>query len=196
MAAHIDPNALVISIQAITAIQQIFKANTPAAPADHVKILESFEFVNIFDLGSRSGYYAFSKASSPLDETWDGIIKQFLSFIIIICVRASKVFWNAPSPQGILNISGSNLLTDYRILTTLQVDNKSAASVHPCAIQNARAMYSCLKWSISGDLKLALYSQAGNLPTHEGGTCLFAQLTNFTMAEPLQFFHGFVQTDP
>ena len=47
-------------------------------------------------------------------------------------------------------------------------------------------MYSCLKLSISGDLKSPLFSQACNLPTHEDGTRLFAQLTTFTMAAPLQ----------
>ena len=78
------------------------------------------------------------------------------------------------------------MLTDYHILTNIQFDNVSAAFVNPCAIQNARAMYSCLKSSISGNLKSDLFSQAGNLPTHEYGTCLFAQLTTFTMAASLQ----------
>ena len=51
-------------------------------------------------------------------------------------------------------------------------------------------MYSCLKSSISGNLKLTLFSQIGNLPTYEDGTHLFAQLTTFTMAASLDLSMG------
>ena len=127
-------------------------------------------------------------------------MKQFPSFIISLRVRASKVCWNAPAPQGILDINGSNLLTDYHSLTILEVDNASATSVDPCATQNVCAMYSCLKSSISGDLKSTLFSQVGNLPTHEYGTRLFSQLTTFTMAASLQLsmdsFKRILEFDP
>ena len=82
--------------------------------------MDAFEYVNPFDLGSRSGSYAFSKASAPLDKPWDGTIEQLPSFIISLRVRASEVRWNSPAPQGILDINRSNLLTDYHSLTILE----------------------------------------------------------------------------
>ena len=143
----VDPAALANALQALTATLHTIKDDpraSPAAasPAAHVNILDAFESVNPFDLGSRAGSYAFAKASAPLDETWDGTIEKFPSSIIILRVHASKVIWNAPVPQCILDISGSNLLADYHSLTTLQVYNASTARVDPCAIQNARTVYS------------------------------------------------------
>ena len=63
------------------------------------------------------------------------------SFIISLRVRASEVRWNAPAPQVILDIIGSNLLTDYHILTILEVDNASTALVDTRATQNTSALY-------------------------------------------------------
>ena len=79
MAAPVDPAALDNALQALTAVLQKFQANPPvypsdAAPTTHVNILDAFESVDPFDLGSRSGSYAFSKSSAPLNETWDGAI--------------------------------------------------------------------------------------------------------------------------
>ena len=191
MAAPVNLDALANVLQALTAVLQTFQSNIPeapaaAAPADHVKILGTFGSVNHFELGSRDGSYDFAKASAPLDETWDVTIEKFPSFFISLRFHASKVRWNAPAPQGILDIYGSKLLTDYHSLNTLQVYNTSTSHVYPRAIQNASAMYSCLKFSISGDLKSTLFSQAGNLPTHEYGACLFVHITTFTMAVSLQ----------
>ena len=91
MAAPVDPDALANALQALTAVLQTFQANPPASPAAaaHVNILDAFESINPFVIGSRAGSYAFAKASAPLDETWDGTIKQFPSFIISLRVRAS-----------------------------------------------------------------------------------------------------------
>ena len=47
-----------------------------------------------------------------------------------------------------------------------------------------------MKSSISGDLKSNLFSQVRNLPTHEDGTRLFAQITNFTVGASLQLSMG------
>ena len=202
MDAPVDPAALANALQALTAALQTLQANPPAAPAAaaHVNILGAFESIHHFYLGYRAGSYAFAKASAPLEKTWNGTIEQFPSFIISLHIRESKVCWNAPAPQGILDINGSNLLTDYHSLTILQVDNASAARVDPHATQNACAMYSCLKSSISGDLKLTLFPQVGNLPTHEDGTRLFAQLTTFTIAASLHIsmdsFKRILEFDP
>ena len=114
MDAPVDPAALANALQALTAVLQTLQANPPASPsaAAHANIMDAFNSIHPFDLGSRAGSYDFSKASAPLDETWYGTIKQFPSFIISIRVRASEVRWNAPAPQGILDINGSNFLTD------------------------------------------------------------------------------------
>ena len=121
MAAPVDPAALSNALQALTAVLQTLQTNTPAAPdaAAHVNIMDAFESIHSFDLGSRAGSYAFAKASAPLDETWDGTIKKFPSIIISLLFHALEFFWNAPAPQGILDINGSNLLTDYHSLTIL-----------------------------------------------------------------------------
>ena len=54
MAAPIDPAALSNSLQALAAVLQTLQANPPAAPAAaaHVNILDAFEFIQPFDLGS------------------------------------------------------------------------------------------------------------------------------------------------
>ena len=135
-----DSDALTNALQTLTAVLQTFQSNptadpAEAAPAAHVNILYAFESVNTFYLGPRSGSYAFAKASASLNETWDGTIKKFPSFIISLRFCASKVHWNSPAPQDILDISGSNLLTDYHILTNIQVYNASTALVNPCDIQ-------------------------------------------------------------
>ena len=146
MAAPANPAYIANAIQALTSVLQTFQSNPPAAPAAaaHDNILDAFESIHPFDLVSRAGSYAFAKASAPLDETWDSTIKQSPSFVISLCVCASEVHWNAPAPQGILDINKSNLLTYYHSLTIIQVDNASATPVDPRATQNARAMYSCL----------------------------------------------------
>ena len=85
-----------------------------------------------------------------------------------------------------MHIAGTTLLTGYHSITQLQIETASTARNYPCAIQKARAMYSCLKSSISDELKATLFSQAENFPDHEDGTRLFAQLITFTMAVSLQ----------
>ena len=126
---------------------QNLQAQPPAAPAAtslaaHVNILDTFESTNPFDLGSRAGPYAFPKSSSPLDNSWDGTIEQLTLLIISLRVRASEVHWNAPAPQGILDISGTNLLTVYQSLIQFQIETTSTARNQPRDIHNALAMYS------------------------------------------------------
>ena len=71
MAATVDLAALANELQALTAVLHTLQANPHAAPAaaEHVNILDAFESIHPFDLGSRSGSYAFAKVSAPLNET-------------------------------------------------------------------------------------------------------------------------------
>ena len=112
MAAPIDPAVLANALQALTTALKIFQANPhvlPAAssPADHVNIMDAFESVNPFNLGSQARSYDYIKAIAPVDKTWDGTIGQFPSFIISLCVRESEVHWYYRTPQCILDIGGT-----------------------------------------------------------------------------------------
>jgi len=54
------------------------------------------------------------------------------------------------------------------------------------AMQNSKAMYSCLRSSITGSIKNSIFTQYGNLPPHEDGVAFFNQLTTFTTIASLQ----------
>ena len=74
MSAPFDPAALSNALQALTTVLKTFQANptaapAAAAPADYVNIMDAFESVNPFDLGSRAGYSDFAKASAPIEKT-------------------------------------------------------------------------------------------------------------------------------
>ena len=54
MAAPVDSAALANALQALTAVLQTLQINPPVAPDDaaHVNILDAFESIHPFDLGS------------------------------------------------------------------------------------------------------------------------------------------------
>ena len=62
---------------------------------------------------------------------------------------------------------------------------------NPQAIQNAYAMYKCLKASLNGSLKSTAFLQVGNLPAHKDGLALWKKLTDFTSVTLLQLSNGF-----
>ena len=68
------------------------------------------------------------------------------------------------------------------------------------AIQNSKAMYRCIKASITGDLKTTVFDQIDNLPTNEDGPSLFKLLTSFTTISSLQLsmlaFRQILDFDP
>ena len=70
MDAPVNPTDMANALQALTDVLQTFQANLPAAPAAaaHVNIMDAFESIHPFDLGSQAVSYAFAKASDPLDE--------------------------------------------------------------------------------------------------------------------------------
>ncbi|CAJ1954062.1 unnamed protein product [Cylindrotheca closterium] len=53
---------------------------------------------------------------------------------------------------------------------------KHTARVDPRAIQNSRCLYNCLASSITGDLRIEIFGQPGNLPTHGDGPPLLRNL--------------------
>jgi hypothetical protein len=177
-------------------------ANAAAAPPPvHQPLLDPFDSNDPFDLSSRAGSVAFAAASAPLDESWDGSVETFPSFIVTLRIRASEVKWNAADPQGILTFNDNNLLTHYHSVTDDDIANAHTARVDPQAIQNTRALYKCLKSSITGDLCATVFDQTDNLlPTTEDGPALFKKLTTFTMVASTQLsmlsFKSILEFDP
>ena len=47
-------------------------------------------------------------------------------------------------------------------------------------------MFSCIKLSIKGNIKDTIFTQFGNLPTHEDGIALFKKIATFTTVTSLQ----------
>jgi hypothetical protein len=176
-------------------------ANAAAAPPPvRQPLLDPFDSNDPFDLSSRAGSVAFAAASAPLDESWDGSVETFPSFIVTLRIRASEVKWNAAAPQGILTFNGNNLLTHYHSVTDEDIANAHTARIDPRAVQNTRALYKCLKSSITGDLRATVFDQTDNLPTTEDGLALFKKLTTFTMVASTQLsmlsFKNILEFDP
>lgn len=175
-------------------------AAAAAAPTVRQPLLDPFDSSAPFDLSSRAGSVAFAAASAALDESWDGSVETFPSFIVTLRIRASEVKWNAVAPQGILTFGGNNLLTHYHSVTDTDIETALTARVDPRAVQNARALYQCLKRSITGDLRATVFDQTDNLPATEDGPTLFKKLTTFTMVASTQLsmlsFKHILEFDP
>lgn len=187
--------ALADAITALTAalanLQHPQPPAPPNAPQQNVAaLLDPFDSDQPFDLTSRSGSQAFTTASAPLDETWDGTIQTFPSFLISLRVRASEVKWDAPPPCGILTYTihgiACNLFTKHHSISEAELEQARTLRINDRARQNAKALYKCLKASITGDIKATLFDQDGNIPLYEDGPLLFKKLTSFTIAASLQ----------
>jgi hypothetical protein len=200
-APPVDNQALANALQAIAnALANLAGPQAaPAAPA-HQPVLDPYSSTAPFDLSSRAGSTAFSAACAALDDTWDGTIETFPSFIIGLRIRASEIHWNAAQPQGILTIAGHHLITHYHSITDAEIEAARVARVDPRAVQNSRSLYKCLKSSISGDLRATIFDQVGNLPITDDGPTLFKKLTTFTMVASLQLsmisFKNILQFEP
>ena len=193
-----NPPELAAALQALAqAIQNIPQVQPAAA---HAPLLDPFTTDAPFDLSSCAGSQAFTTACTALDDTWDGTADAFPTFIVALRVRAREVNWGAQPPHGILTfgavpaepqnnieaIQGHNLLTDYHHITQAQLTAAFNDHTDHRAIQNSKAMYRCLKASITGDLKTTVFDQIDNLPTHDDGPPLFKLLTLFTTISSLQ----------
>ena len=66
--------------------------------------------------------------------------------------------------------------------------------------QNTKAMYNCIKSSISGDIKDNFFTQFKDLPNQDDGLSLFKKLTTFTAVSSLQFsilsFNNIINFNP
>ena len=110
-----DNNALfAAAIQALTTV--ITTINAPPPPT-----YEPFAPTQPFNVATRAGSQAYTNASSPLDELWDGEISTFPSFLVSLRIHANDSNWNAVDPHGIMKIAGKNILTDYHTITTAKI---------------------------------------------------------------------------
>ncbi|CAJ1968752.1 unnamed protein product [Cylindrotheca closterium] len=76
-------------------------------------------------------------------------------------------------------------------LATLQAAH--TARNDPRAIQNSRCLYNCLASSITGDLRIEIFGQPGNLLTHGNGPSLFKRKIATTAAASLQVSSNAIQ---
>ena len=178
-------NDIAAALQALAAAVATFRpAATPA------KVHDPFATNKPFNLDTQSGSSAYNTISSPLDQLWDGAVESFPSFLVALRIRAKQGKWNATGDKVILTIDvdGKNkeLLTEYYSITDGAIEIARAARTNVRAKQNSKAMYSCLKSSITGSIQNSIFTQYGNLLPHEDGGAFVKKLTNFTTVASLQ----------
>ena len=191
MAAAPDPDALANALQRMADVLQAYTAHPPAAPPiGHHAVLQLFDDSSPFDLSSRAGSAAMSKASSPLGPTWDGTIDKLPPFLTALKARAREAKWNAAAPNGILLFSvnnvSHNILTDFHSIPEATIETTRLSRTDPRAIQNSRAMFFALSASIDGDLQNTIFTQDGNIPDIEDGPLLFKRMLQTTVAASSQ----------
>ena len=78
------------------------------------------------------------------------------------------------------------MLENYHATDKSTVEAACAARVDDRAKQNAKAMFRCIKSSITGSIKTTIFGQFGNISTHEDGPTLFKKVTGFTPISSIQ----------
>jgi len=191
MANNVDLTAAIaLLVQAINGM--------PRAAAPPPQVFDPFASDAAFDLSTRSGSTAYATISAPLDEIWNGDTSTFPSFVVSLRIRAKEGKWDAagttdavtgittPNPTNILDVGGRNILTDYHSISDADVLAATTSPLNDRKIQNFKAMFSCIKSSIEGDIKDTIFTQFGDLPSHDNGVSLFKRITSFTSVSSLQ----------
>jgi len=168
------------------ALQALAAAIAALQPADTSrKIYDSFESNNPFDLSTCSSCSAYDKIFSTLDNVWSGEVDNFPSFVVSLKNRAKEGKWDATRDTGTLRIAGKDFLTNYHSITDSEITTDQTACNDIQAKQNSKAMYTCIKSLIRGDVMDTIFTQFANLPDHEDRVALFKQLTTFTTVTSL-----------
>ena len=107
-------------------------------------------------------------------------------FYVLLRIHAREGKWDSTGDVGILKIVTNDILTDDHSIDDDQVEDAIAARTSNRSIQNSKAIYNCVKFSITGDIKDIISSQFDNLSTTEDGIGLFKKLTTFTTVSLLQ----------
>ena len=97
----------------------------------------------------------------------------------------TEAHWNVAALHGILQVSRINILTNYSNINA-QITTAHLTHTNACNVQNAQAMYKCLKASLMGSLPSAVFLQLRNLLAHEDGLALWKKLTDFMSIASLQ----------
>jgi hypothetical protein len=203
--AAIDAAALATALASLaTAITQLNANNAGGgaggAGGNPAPLLDPFAATAPFDLSSRAGSTAYSTACSVLEEIWDGTPNTLPSFLVCLRIRADEVKWDAADPHGILTYGTHNLLTGHHNITDATLEAARTARTDPRALQNSKAMYECLKKSVTGNLRSTLFGQASNLMTNADGPIFFKLMLSFTTVSSLQLsilsFNQILQFDP
>ena len=172
----------------------------PPPAAAHVPIHDLYLSPNAFDLSTRAGLDALKEISKPLDCIWDGTGQTFPAFLVAIKLRANEGHWNATGATGIFDVNGKDLIDEYHSIDDADVTAAKTARTDDRAIQNAKALFKCLKCSISGNLKTTIFSQPDNIPKDEDGVALFKKFTEYTTLSSVQLslstFSNLLKFDP
>jgi len=129
-----------------------------------------------------------------LDDEWDDGVQTFPSFIVSLRLRASDAKWDDPLPHGIINIAGKDVLTDYHSFTDTEITDSRTNQNDNRAIQNEMAMIQCVKSSIKGIIRDIIFTQLGNLSTHQNGIIIFKKFTSFISVSSIQLSLLFFNT--
>ena len=135
-AAATNAAALTAAIMALTNAIALIRTPVPAP-----QVYDPFQVDVPYNLASRLGSQAYADVSAPLDDIWDGKVNTFPSFVVALSLRAEEDKWNAASPNGILDINGENMLTEYHSITEIDIATSCTNRTNNRAIQNARAMF-------------------------------------------------------
>ena len=194
-------NALSAFTTAINNIGSAGGTGTGAAAAStHVPIHDLYSSTDAFDLTTRAGLDAMKEISKPLDCVWDGSSSQFPAFIVALRLRADEGYQNSTGTTGIFDVNGNDLLEDYHSITKADVTAAKTARTNDRAIQNSKALFKCLKASITGSLKSTIFSQPENIPKDEDGVALFYLFTTYTTLSTVQLslstFSNLLKYDP
>ena len=179
-----DNAALATAIQALA--EAIARMQARPSTTTATAIFDPFAEDTPFDLSSRAGVQAFSEACAKLDNEWDGSVHTFPSFLVSLRLRANEAKWDAPNPHGILEIGGKDILHEYHSISETDITTAQVARTDNRAIQNTKAMFQCIKSSITGGVRDTIFAQSGNIPKVRDGIALFKKLTSFTSIASMQ----------
>ena len=170
-----DNAALATAIQALAeAIARMqARPSTTTTTTTATAIFDPFAEDTPFDLSSRAGVQAFSEACAKLDNEWDGSVHTFPSFLVSLRLRANEAKWDAPNPHGILEIGGKDILHEYHSISETDITTAQVARTDNRAIQNTKAMFQCIKSSITGGVRDTIFAQSENIPKVRDGIILF-----------------------
>ena len=84
-----------------------------------------------------------------------------------------------------MTVGTQHILTNYHLVTTAVIHLACSNRTNTVTIQKSKVMYNWLKSPVSGDIKNTIFSQIGNVLTHEDGIALIKRLTIFTTVTSL-----------